>query len=164
MNLFKKTKGYTLIEIVVVIGIMGFLSAIVYSSFDASRAKSRDQKRITDISVIQLALEQHFQKNGIYPLLLENLVPTFLPAIPTDPTNNYSDQYFPMSKTKDSNSCISYQLWTKFELRNSYLDSKKGFNSKLSPLPSGMFECGYNHIKAEIDATSDPLIYDVMPF
>ncbi|MFH1454970.1 MAG: prepilin-type N-terminal cleavage/methylation domain-containing protein [bacterium] len=176
MNLFKKKAqnkaAFTLIEIVVVIGIMGFLTAIIYSSFDVSRAKSRDQKRISDISAIQLALEQYFQKNGVYPTTLEKLTEKLLGStnayineIPKDPTTNVScgENYFPMTKTLSSNNCISYQLWTKFELKNSYLDSKKSFNSTEFPLPNNMFECGTSHDSAKIDALADPLIYDVMP-
>ena len=172
MNLFKKKAqnkaAFTLIEIVVVIGIMGFLTAIIYSSFDVSRAKSRDQKRISDISAIQLALEQYFQKNGIYPLAIvdnPDFTPAYINEIPKDPTTNVScgENYFPMTKTFSSNNCISYQLWTKFELKNSYLDSKKSFNSTEFPLPNNMFECGTSHDSAKIDALADPLIYDVMP-
>ena len=123
MNAINKSKGYTLIEIVVVISIMATMSAIVYSSFDASRAKSRDQKRISDISTIQISLEQYFQKNGIYPLTLSLLVPTYLSSIPTDPSTNmdYGANYFPISKgLSSSNNCVSYQLWTKFEINNSW--------------------------------------------
>lgn len=169
--------GFTLIEIVVVIGIMGFLSAIVYSSFDASRAKSRDQKRITDISVIQLALEQYFQKYGVYPVDLSSLVSgnpnipsgeqvKFLPEIPTDlPKNVYLSQYFPITKDKtgNSNSCISYQLWTNFELQNSYLESKKGFDSTSLP-KNGLYECGSSHQTINASTTATVLVYDVMPY
>lgn len=163
MNVINKSKGYTLIEIVVVISIMATLSAIIYSSFDASRAKSRDQKRISDISTIQISLEQYFQKNGIYPLTLSLLVPTYLSGIPTDPSTNmdYSGNYFPISKGSSSNNCVSYQLWTSFEQGNMYLNSKRGFDSTLSVLPNNMFECGSGHNK--INATTGTMVYDVMP-
>lgn len=165
-------KAFTLIEIVVVIGIMAVLSTIIYSSFSTSRAKSRDQKRVSDISTIQIALEQYFQKNGVYPIKLEDkntpsngLVPVYISSIPTDPTNNYDNQYYPMTKSTGTNNCISYQLWTRFELSNEYLSSKKGFDSTANPLPAGLWECGSGHDSAKINA-SDPsnnLVYDVMP-
>ncbi len=183
MNISSKSKGFTLIEIIVVIGIMAVLTAIIYSSFDSSRATSRDQKRVSDISAIQLALEQYFQQNGVYPMQLASLVPTYIAAIPTPPTNSessYQENYFPMAKVPgpdNSHSCVSYQLWTKFELNNSYLNSKKGFDSTRVADPKGLktfdgfYECvslGNNHYGAQIDAdpttnSAAKLIYDVMP-
>jgi len=162
MKSSKRNSGFTLIEIIIVIAIMGFLSTIIYSSFDKSKAQSRDQKRISDISTIQIVLEQYFQKNGIYPVQLSELVPNYMVAIPTDSTNNYKDQYFPITKTSvGSTSCVSYQLWTKFEEKNEFLNSKKDFNS--TNLPTNMYECGSNHDKAKINASTETLVYDVMP-
>lgn len=159
MNVFRRSGGFTLVEIVVVIGIMAVLTVIIYSSFDSSRAQSRDQKRISDISTIQISLEQYFQKNGIYPLALSALTPVYMSEIPTDSTNNYNNNYFPITKTSGSSNCTSYQLWTKFERNNSYLNSKKGFNS--TTLASNMYECGSGHITE--NASADVLVYDVMP-
>ena len=142
---------------------MAVFSAIIYSSFDASRAKSRDQKRVSDVSTIQLALEQYFQRNGLYPTDLNGLVPVYISSIPSDPTNDYTKNYFPITKNSGSLNCISYQLWTKFELQNQYLDSKKSFNSANFPLPNNMYECGSGHESAKINVSVEPLVYDVMP-
>ena len=180
MNVSRKSKGFTLVEIVVVIAIMGILTAIIYSSFDKSKANSRDQKRVSDISAIQLALELYFNKNGVYPMQLVSLVPTYLSAIPTPPNTSdspYQNNYFPMAKVPgpdNSHSCVSYQLWTKFEISNAYLDSKKSFDSTLvadskgSKSSGGFYECvspGNNHYGAQINAGSaaNNLVYDVMP-
>ncbi len=157
----KLVHGFTVVEIIIVISIMAFLTAVIYSSFDASKAQSRDQKRISDISMLQLALEQSFNKNGIYPSQLDSLVPTYIPEIPTDPDNDYNNQYFPLTKASASSDCISYQLWTLFERNNAYLDLKRGFDSTASPLPNSMYECGSGH--SPKDASADALVFDVMP-
>ena len=109
-----------------------------------------------------------FQKNGVYPLQLSNLVPTYISSIPTDPTNNYNNNYFPITKTFGSIECISYQLWTRFEQNNTYLESKRGFNSLILPNtpnsdPKSLYECGSGHDIAKTDASAGSLIYDVMP-
>ena len=160
MKYTRKSVGFTLIEIVVVIAIMGVLTLIVYSSFDASKAQSRDQKRISDISAIQLALEQYFNKNGVYPVSLDILKPTYISDIPTDLINNY----FPLTKSSDHDvkKCISYQLWTTFERSNQYLDSKKGFDS-VDSLPNNYFECGSGHHQMNASLNENKLVYDVMP-
>jgi type II secretory pathway pseudopilin PulG len=51
----------------VVIAIIGILTAVVFGSVYSSRSKARDAKRISDIAQIQLALEQYFDKCRQYP-------------------------------------------------------------------------------------------------
>jgi prepilin-type N-terminal cleavage/methylation domain-containing protein len=177
-NRSKRTKtnlvcGFTLVEIVVVIGIMGLLTALIYSSFDTSKAKSRDQKRVSDVSAIQLALEQYFQKYGVYPVALDDTkFKSFISVIPQGPNANEVYSYFPLTRTIGSSNCVSYQLWTKFELNNAFLDSKKNFNtlsSNLLPANSKAlyYQCGGNTLTGiNADNSTDPLaklIYDVMP-
>jgi len=62
-----KDKGFTLIELLVVIAIIAILSGILITSLTGSRAKSRDAKRVSDISQIQLAIEQYFDRCQQYP-------------------------------------------------------------------------------------------------
>ncbi|MEY2664859.1 MAG: protein ral secretion pathway protein [Candidatus Parcubacteria bacterium] len=63
----KKNRGFTLIELMVTVAIIGVLSAIVTSNFTQARAKSRDAKRISDIANIQLSLSIYFDRCGQYP-------------------------------------------------------------------------------------------------
>ncbi|MBU2104106.1 type II secretion system GspH family protein [Patescibacteria group bacterium] len=63
----RKTKGFTLIELLIVIAIIGLLSSIVLSSLNTARIKSRDAKRIQDLTQIRTALELHFLDRGYYP-------------------------------------------------------------------------------------------------
>lgn len=70
-NTFKfktnKKRGFTLVEILVAIIIIGVLSSIVISSVGKSRAKSRDLQRMTDLKRLQIALESYRSNNGFYP-------------------------------------------------------------------------------------------------
>ncbi len=63
----KFNKGFTLIELMVVVVIIAILTSIVVSSFSQAKAKSRDAKRISDLAQIQLALELAFDKCNVYP-------------------------------------------------------------------------------------------------
>ncbi|MFA5934472.1 MAG: type II secretion system protein [Candidatus Paceibacterota bacterium] len=163
VNILKiKNSGFTLVEIVVVIGIMALLSTIIFTSFDGAKAKSRDQQRIADISTIQLALEIFFNKNKEYPKELSTLQEDGTFNIPTAPNNSdgYGYYYFPIERIQGSDRCVSYHLWTKFENKSSFLDSKKSFNSDSL---DGLYECGGDTSATGIDASSDDLIYDVTP-
>ncbi len=170
-----KRKGFTLIEILIVISIMAMFTAMIYSSFDKSKAKSRDQKRVSDISTIQLALEQYFNKHGIYPINLDDLVTPpspdkpYLSEMPKDPITNkkYNDPtstnsgYFPITRSSSSANCTYYHLWATFEQNNQYVNQKKGFDSTTLSNYSNFYACGTTG--HSVNGQSNPLIYDVTP-
>jgi len=61
-------KGFTLIELIVVISILGILASLGFSSYVASFQKSRDTKRKADLNQLQIALEIYKQDFGSYPI------------------------------------------------------------------------------------------------
>jgi len=167
MNAVKKTKGFTIIEVLAVIAIMAILSTIIYASFSGIQAKSRDQKRVSDINLLKLSLEAYFNKNGQYPARLSDLTPTFIASIPTQPaggpsTPAYGYNYTPLSNTASQSVCTTYQLWTTFEQTNQYLLSKKGLDSSNTQSLASL-NLVYCNSPMPINAASNPLIYDVMP-
>ena len=94
MNLInnKKTKtkflkGFTLVELMVVIAIIGVLSSIVIANLNTARMRSRDTTRIADIKNIQSALEFYFDANRQYPPDLNTLVTSKYVNSITDPVN-----------------------------------------------------------------------------
>jgi len=60
-------KGFTLIEILVVIAIIGLLSTLAVVSLNNARSKSRDAKRVSDIKQVMTALELYYADNNGYP-------------------------------------------------------------------------------------------------
>ena len=66
---FTKTNtfGFTIIELLVVISIIGLLSTISVVVLGSARKKGRDSKRVSDIKQIQTALNLYFDEKGIYP-------------------------------------------------------------------------------------------------
>ncbi len=59
--------GFTLIEILIVVSIIGLLASIIFVGLGSSRARGRDARRVADLSSIQTGLELFFSKNGKYP-------------------------------------------------------------------------------------------------
>ncbi len=168
MRCYLKKEAFTLVEVIIVIGVMALLSSIIYTSFDGAKAKGRDQQRVADISTIQLALEIYFNKNKQYPIALSTLEEDNTFNIPKPPTNSSENGYFyfPIERVESSERCISYHLWTKFETTSYYLESRKGFNSSELPSEPGrqLFECGDSTLHSlPINASEDLLIYDVTP-
>lgn len=60
-------KGFTIIELLIVIVVIGILATILFVSYTSAQAKSRDSRRITDAKAIEAALESYRSTNGDYP-------------------------------------------------------------------------------------------------
>lgn len=63
-----KESGFTLIEILVVMVILGILATIGLGSFQSSQQKARDGKRKSDLRQITTALEAYYNDTGAYPV------------------------------------------------------------------------------------------------
>ena len=88
-----KPGGFTLIELLVVVAIISLLSSIALIAFMSARQKSRNVKRLSDITQMNTALELYFTLNRGYPSptavnsgVPSDLVPTAVAKIPIAPT------------------------------------------------------------------------------
>jgi len=95
----KSKKGFTLIELLVVLVILGLLATLVTISVKNSRTKSRDGKRLSDLSAITKGLEAYYNDFGVYPEKLDwggsltERGATYIPKISLDPINKYEYKY-----------------------------------------------------------------------
>ena len=64
-------RGFTVVELLIVIVVIGILAALVLNSFAGVQAKARDTQRQTDINAIATQLEACYNDrcNGTYPTL-----------------------------------------------------------------------------------------------
>ena len=63
----KTTSGFTMIEVLVVVAIIGILATITFMGFGRYQADARDSARAGKATVISEALEKYYDKNGEYP-------------------------------------------------------------------------------------------------
>ena len=64
---FRKESGFTIIELLIVIAIIGILATLVLTNFQGAQAKGRDTVRKNDINSLYQKLEEYFNENGSYP-------------------------------------------------------------------------------------------------
>jgi len=60
-------KGFTLIEILLVVAIIGLLASVVLASLGTAKSKAAVSKRIQSAKQVENALELYYTKNGQYP-------------------------------------------------------------------------------------------------
>lgn len=97
-NQNQKQQGFTLIELLVVVAIIALLTSIALIGLISAREKSRNVKRLADMTQMNTALELYNAQNKGYPETLNgvpiHMTPTFLTTIPNAPTppDGYCDQ------------------------------------------------------------------------
>lgn len=68
MNIRKKEKGFTIIEVVLVLAIAGLIFMMVFLALPALQRSQRDTQRKTDLSRIQSAITSYTSSNrGVLP-------------------------------------------------------------------------------------------------
>jgi len=147
-------KGFTLMELMVVVAIIAILSAVILVSINPARGKSRDAKRISDIEQIRLSLEQYFDKCDQYPHSLNTTesdgcpininLATFISTIPKDPLNSGSNIYS-YGVDGSSSQPEDYILHVKLEYHISAIED--GLSSNIG---------GYNDIATGAAIVCDP--------
>ena len=67
ISLKKNNKGFTIVELLIVIVVIGILALLVITTYSGIQAKARNSKRQTDLASIQTHLEAFYNENGYYP-------------------------------------------------------------------------------------------------
>lgn len=65
----KKQKGFTIVELLIVIVVIGILATLVIITFTGIQQKARNTKRQTDVNAINSHLEAFYAQNAYYPTL-----------------------------------------------------------------------------------------------
>ncbi len=114
----KRTSGFTIVELLIVIVVIGILAAITMVAFNGVQERARDAQRAQDVKTIVKALEVYYLDVGHYPMsqcgsscpagkkinsswattsdgtwsiLEEALVPKYISALPSDPLASTDD-------------------------------------------------------------------------
>ena len=71
MRSLKQQKGFTIVELLIVIVVIGILATLVIVTFTGIQQKARNTKRQTDINAIQSHVEAYKAQSGNYPTRTE---------------------------------------------------------------------------------------------
>jgi len=145
------SSGFTLMEILIVIVIIGILATLGLGSFQSSQQKGRDAKRKSELKQIGTALEAYFNDYGQYPVGISGEIggcsggtacswgesfeddsgTVYMVELPVDPRENYEFFY--------DSSGTEYQVYTRLE--NTF-DRDINVDSEDDPLVYDGVSCG----------------------
>lgn len=114
----KNKKGFTLLELLIVLGIISIIMLLGSSVYSGVQKKSRDAKRKGDLNIIRSSLELYRTNFSYYPSSLDEneFISNYLKIDPSDP--NPSQDYNYTAPICSSGLRCDYTLGTKLELSN----------------------------------------------
>jgi general secretion pathway protein G len=68
-HISKKQQGFTIVELLIVIVVIGILAALVITTFTGIQQKGRNTERTTDVKALHGQIEAYYAQNGRYPTL-----------------------------------------------------------------------------------------------
>lgn len=129
-NLRRRHPGFTLVELLIVITIIGILASLVLVSFSNAQQRARDSQRKSDLDALKKSIELAKQDSpGAYSYpadmqtLDDNSTP-YIKHIPTDPKTAADYIYQPLSITNGActDDCAKFTLTACIENKS---DSQK---------------------------------------
>ena len=107
----KRAKGFTIVELLIVIVVIGILAAITIVAYNGIQDRARTTARVSDVRSIQQAIELYHADNGTYPTtgsvwlfqrqsgdaFIPGLVPTYiarLPSVSDGPTGSATNNTY----------------------------------------------------------------------
>ena len=122
--LFRSQQGFTLLEVMVVIVILGILASMVVPNLMGNKDKADIQKAVSDIVALENSLDMYKLDNSIYPTTEQGLEALTQKPTGSPEPRNYRDDGYVKRLPQDP--------W-----RNDYLLLSPGENGKLDIFSAG---------------------------
>lgn len=93
-QLRRAERGFTLIELMTVLSVVGILATLATPSYQAAAVKAKEAALRQDLFAMRDVLDQHRADQGKYPGSLDELVRAgYLRAVPADPFTQSSSSW-----------------------------------------------------------------------
>jgi general secretion pathway protein G len=88
------SRGFTLIEILIVLALIGILASIAVPVYTAHLVKTREAVLLEDLFQMRDAIDKYYSDKGVYPPSLDALVESkYIRSVPVDPFTGASDTW-----------------------------------------------------------------------
>lgn len=96
------TAGFTLLELIIVIAIIGILATIVLPALRDKPRRANEAVLKTNLHTLRDVIDQYYGDKGHYPTALQVLVDDgYLRAVPIDPITKSRDTWTPVYEEQD---------------------------------------------------------------
>lgn len=147
----QKKLGFTLIEVLIVITVVGLLAVLVIVALRGSLFKGHDARRKADTDRIKIAAEEYEKDHNCYPKYIicgqhpEQPVYPYLKDVPCDPVNGVSYFYF-----FENRSCPGwFKVYT-------VLENENDTSAHMNIGPNGAFNYVTSSPNAPLDYVPSP--------
>lgn len=130
-KLLQKEDGFTLLELLIVIVIIGILAVLIIPNLVSGPQRARDAQRKSDLRNIKTSLETYYNDNNSYPTaggvsctpsastclgtVLTTGTTPYMKVVPADPKASQNYAYLPTPGSCAAGACTSYTLTTTLE-------------------------------------------------
>ena len=103
-NTNSSTKGFTLVEIMIVVVIIGLLAAMAIPAFQKVRTNSQDKAVLNNARQLSAGADQYYLENGVSSVILSALIgpTTYVKAL-----NSVANETYPAGFTQGQTVTIS---------------------------------------------------------
>lgn len=101
----KQSRGFSLIELLTVMGIIGLLASIILANLTVARMRARDSLRKSSLAQLERAVQFYYDASGTYPgdfdttlgdwpTAFKTQMAPYLKPLPLDPSGNNAGRYY----------------------------------------------------------------------
>ena len=84
-------KGFTLIELIIVVTIIGILAGLAIVNVRFAQRKAREAALMDNLATMRKAIDNFYADKQRYPSDLNELVPNYIRKVPSDPMTKQAD-------------------------------------------------------------------------
>ena len=100
----KRSAGFTLIELMIVVTIIGILAAIAVVNVRTAHQKAREAALKQDLSTMRRAIDDYYADKQKYPASLQELVEAhYMRSIPRNPITGSAEDWEPIMQDPSEN-------------------------------------------------------------
>lgn len=84
----KRQNGFSIVELIVVISLLGILAAISFPHFKNANMLARGSKILADMNACESAVNIYYVRTGSFPADIDALIPSYMATRPKPPTGS----------------------------------------------------------------------------